>query len=68
MKKTQLQMSVRLNYQNFLKYLEWLESHGLVKIVANDDGNQRITLSGKGMEAHKRPVEWIKETMEDLKI
>jgi len=61
-------MSVRLNYQTFLKYFEWLENHGLVKVVANDDGNERITLSEKGMEAHRRLVEWIKETMKDLKI
>jgi predicted transcriptional regulator len=68
MKKTQLQMSVGLNYQNFLKYLEWLEQHGLVKIMSDDDGNDRITLSKKGMDAHKRLVEWIKETMKGLKI
>lgn len=68
MKKTQLQMSVGLNYQTFLKYLEWLEKHGLVKVTASDDGNERITLSEKGMEAHRRLVEWIKETMKDLKI
>jgi len=68
MKKTQLQMSVRLNYQNFLRYLEWLENHDLVKIVASDDGTDRITLSEKGIEAHKRLVEWIKATMKDLKI
>lgn len=61
-------MSVRLNYQTFLKYFEWLENHELVKVVANDDGNERITLSEKGMEAHRRLVEWIRETMKDLKI
>jgi predicted transcriptional regulator len=43
MKKTQLQMSVGLNYQTFLKYFEWLENHGLVKVTASDDGNERIT-------------------------
>lgn len=69
MKKTQLQMSVGLNYQNFLKYLNWLQQHGLVKITAeNDEGTERITLSEKGMDAHKRLVGWIKETMKGLKI
>jgi len=68
MKKTHLQMSVRLNYQTFLKYLEWLENHGLVKVVTSGDGNDRIILSEKGMESHRRLVEWIKETMKDLKI
>lgn len=68
MKKTHLQMSVRLNYQNFLKYLEWLESHELVKISKGDDGAEVVTLSEKGVEGHRRLVEWIKETMKDLKI
>jgi len=68
MKKTPLQMSVRLNYPTFLKYLKWLQKHQLVKVVTDNDGNDKITLSDKGMEAHRRLVEWIKETMKDLKI
>lgn len=68
LKKTQLQMSVRLNYQNFLKYLEWLEQHRLVKIMSEDGVSERITLSERGMDAHKRLVEWIRETMRGLKI
>jgi predicted transcriptional regulator len=68
MKKTPLQMSVGLNYQTFLKYLDWLEKHELIKITADDDGNERITLSDKGMDTHKRLVEWIKETMKGLKL
>jgi len=61
-------MSVRLNYPTFLKYLEWLQKHELIKVVADNDGNDKITLSDNGMEAHRRLVEWIKETMKDLKI
>jgi len=68
MKKTPLQMSVRLNYPTFIKYLEWLQKHGLVKVVVDDDGNDKIALSDKGREAHRRLVEWIKETMKDLKL
>ena len=61
-------MSVRLNYQNFLKYLDWLERHGLVKIVQDEGGSDRIKLSDKGMDAHRRLVEWLKETIKGLKI
>ncbi|MDH5691429.1 MAG: winged helix-turn-helix domain-containing protein [Candidatus Bathyarchaeota archaeon] len=68
MKKTHLQMSARLNYQTFLRYLKWLKDHGLIKIITNDDGNDRILLSKKGIESHRRLVEWIKETMKDLKL
>lgn len=67
-KKTPLQMAVRLNYHTFLKYLEWLQKHGLIKVVTDSDGNDKITLSDKGREAHRRLVEWIKETMKDLKL
>lgn len=68
LKKTPLQMSVRLNYQTFLNYLEWLEKHELVKVAVDDEGNERIMLSAKGVEAYKRLVEWIIETMKDLKF
>jgi predicted transcriptional regulator len=67
MKKTPLQMSVGLNYQTFLKYIDWLEKHDLIKITA-DDVTERIKLSEKGMDAHKRLVEWIKDTMKGLKL
>jgi predicted transcriptional regulator len=67
MKKTPLQMSVGLNYQTFLKYLDWLENHELIKIKTGN-GIEKITLSKKGMDAHKRLVEWIKETMNGLKL
>ncbi|PVX25604.1 MAG: hypothetical protein CW716_07755 [Candidatus Bathyarchaeum sp.] len=67
MKKTPLQMSVRLNYQTFLKYLEWLDKHELV-IITVENETERIKLSDKGKDAHKRLVEWIKDTMKGLKI
>ena len=67
MKKTPLQMSVRLNYQTFLKYLEWLDEHELV-IITVEDETERVKLSDKGKDAHKRLVEWIKDTMKGLKI
>lgn len=63
MKKTPLQMAVRLNYQTFLDYLEWLREHGLVKLVVDDDGTERIMLSAKGIEAYEMLVKWIKEVM-----
>jgi predicted transcriptional regulator len=68
MKKTPLQMAVRLNYQTFLDYLEWLKEHELVKIVVDNDGTEMIMLSPKGIEAYERLVKWIKEIMKDSKI
>jgi predicted transcriptional regulator len=68
MKKSHLQMSVRLNYQTFLKYLDWLENHALIRIVQSEQGNETVILSEKGIEAHRRFVDWIKETMKELRI
>jgi predicted transcriptional regulator len=49
-------MSARLNYQTFLKYLQWLEQHGLAKTIVDDEGNERTALPKKGIDAHKRLV------------
>lgn len=68
MKKTPLQMAVRLNYSTFRKYLKWLHKHQLVKIFTDNEGNDKIILSTKGKKAHLKLVEWIKETMKDIKL
>jgi len=62
MKKTNLQMSTGLNYQTFLRYLSWLETHGLVQIAPSSERDgERITLTKKGVESYDRLVDWIRE-------
>lgn len=76
MKKTNIQMLVRLNYPRFAEYLEWLLGHGLVvkyadEGVNNRDGpysSERYALSPKGIEAYNRFVGWVREMMEDTQI
>lgn len=65
LKKTRLQMSVRLNYPAFLSYIDWLESHGLIDVQKDEKDNDKIFLSQKGKESYKKLVEWIKDTIKD---
>jgi predicted transcriptional regulator len=68
MKKTNLQMSTRLNYGTFSRYLKWFIEHDLVKMVESEEGGERVYLTSKGVETHHKLVSWIRETMENLKL
>jgi len=68
MKKTNVQTLVGLNYPRFVEYLEWLQSHGLIAAVTDEQGSDRITLSSKGIESYHRLVEWIRDTMRGIRI
>ncbi len=69
MKKTNLQMSTRLNYGAFQGYLSWFIEHGLVELShSGNDEAERVSLTPKGLECYERLVAWIRETMEDLKL
>lgn len=68
MKKTNIQMLLGVNYPRFVEYLEWLSNHQLVVETTDDEKAERIVLTPKGIEAYHRFVDWIKETMENIKI
>jgi predicted transcriptional regulator len=69
MKKTNIQMLLGLNYPRFIEYLEWLEKHNLVSENLDQDGKtERIVLTPKGIDSYHRLVDWIKETLEGVKI
>jgi predicted transcriptional regulator len=68
MRKTNLQMLVGLNYPRFMEYLEWLLQHGLVTIVKDEEGFERVSLSLKGVESYHRLVEWIRDLMKNIRI
>ena len=63
--RTDLQNAVRVNYNIFKKYLEWLVAKELVTIAPDAGGVERITITPKGLETYHRLVEWIKETVGD---
>lgn len=68
MKKTNIQMLLGVNYPRFMEYLDWLLKHGLVEESVDDEKNERIKLTPKGIDSYHRLVDWIKETLEGVKI
>jgi len=67
MKKTNIQMRMGLNYSRFSEYLDWLLAHGLV--FKDDTGDVELYgLSPRGLDSYHRLVDWIRDTMHDMKI
>ena len=67
MKKTNIQMRVGLNYTRFSQYLEWLLAHGLVQRASNQEGDQ-YELSPKGVESYHSLVDWIRATLQGMRL
>jgi len=57
MRKTELQMAVRLNYSIFRRYVDWMERKGLLST------GECIELTPKGLETYGTLVTWIRETV-----
>jgi predicted transcriptional regulator len=68
MKKTNIQMLVGVNYPRFIEYLDWLLQHELVAANTDEEGAERIKLTPKGIDSYHRLVDWIKETLDGVKI
>jgi predicted transcriptional regulator len=68
MKKTNIQMLLGVNYPRFMEYLDWLLKHGLVEESVDEEKNERIVLTPKGIDSYHRLVDWIKETLEGVRI
>ena len=62
-RKTELQMAVGLNFNVYTKYLQWLESKNLIRIVEEDERSKRVSLTPKGMETYKTLVKWIHDVI-----
>jgi predicted transcriptional regulator len=63
-RKTDLQLAVRLNYNVYRKYLDWMAAKDLIHVGTAEQG-ERITITPRGVETYRRLVEWIKETVGD---
>jgi predicted transcriptional regulator len=68
MKKTNIQMLLGVNYPRFLEYLDWLLKHDLVEEKTDEDKTERIVLTPKGIDSYHRLVDWIKETLNGVKL
>ncbi len=62
-RKTELQMAVGLNYNVYMKYLEWLEGKNLVSLVEEDERSKWVSLTPKGMDTYKTLVKWIRDVV-----
>ncbi len=62
-RKTELQMAVGLNFHVYSKYLDWLESKNLVRLVEEDEHSKRVLLTPKGMDTYKTLVKWIHDVI-----
>lgn len=68
MKKTNIQMLLGVNYPRFIEYLEWMTKHGLVSETLDQDQVSKIVLTPKGIESYHKLVDWIKDTLEGVKL
>lgn len=58
-RRTDLQLAVRLNYNVYKKYLDWMEEKGLVTV------GETVAITVKGVATYDSLVTWIKETVGD---
>jgi predicted transcriptional regulator len=69
MKKTNIQMSLRLTYPRFKEYLQWMLEHQLaVEIQEEEETSERIMLTPKGIDSYHRLVDWISDTIGGVKF
>ncbi len=63
MLKTRLQLAAGVNYDILVRYLLWMQERGLVSLVNDEHGYERVALTVKGREAVKTLVHWINEVV-----
>jgi predicted transcriptional regulator len=69
MKKTNIQMLLRLTYPRFMEYLEWMLEHQLVAETRDGDKkSDRIILTPKGIDSYRKLVDWVNETIGGVKF
>jgi len=49
-----------------MEYLEWMISHGFVTRETDEGGAETYSLSPQGIDAHRRLVAWIRETVKGM--
>lgn len=69
MRRTNIQTKLGVNYPRFTEYLEWLVARGFVmRGDDHEDGGEMYRLTDKGTETYHRIVDWIRETMEGIRL
>lgn len=67
MKKTNLQMSARLNYAALVRYTDWMCEHGLTEMAKGSEG-ELVVLTKKGQDAQETFVDWLGKLFASLNI
>ena len=57
LRRTDLQLAVRLNYTVYKRYLEWMERKGLIRV------GEAIEITPKGADTYRTLVTWIKDAV-----
>lgn len=61
--RTHLQVASNVNYDIFVRYLEWMQGRRLVALEDGPDGHVRVSLTPDGREAYRKIVSWINEVV-----
>lgn len=63
--RTHLQVASNVNYDIFVRYVDWMRDRGLVALEDAADGHVRVRLTPAGQEAYRKMVQWINEVVID---
>ena len=64
MKRTQLAVATRLSYDTLIKYLDWMNHKGFVRV----DAEENVVLTEEGHRVYDRLVNWILEYVGQLRF
>lgn len=59
--RTRLQLASRVNYDTFIKYLDWMMAKLLVDLVPMENGHDGVVLTPEGERSYGVLVRWINE-------
>jgi predicted transcriptional regulator len=63
-KRTQLAVMTRLSYDTLVKYLDWMNNKGFIRI----DNEENVVLTEEGHKVYDRLVTWILEYVGKLRF
>ena len=63
-KRTELSAMTGLSYDTLVKYVQWMEEKGFVKL----DAQENVTLTQEGFQVYDRLVKWILEYVGRLRF
>ncbi|WP_455393127.1 winged helix-turn-helix domain-containing protein [[Eubacterium] cellulosolvens] len=65
-RKSELQMASNLNYNIYIKYLNWMVDKELLVLEKRASRKIEVRITKKGLKTYDLMVEWIKENVGEL--